>query len=371
MDRFVDFLNNFVVPLFDNSGQVYIAYDDFIPENMDVKLREIEIALNRQPYMTINEVRASKGLPKITGGDTVYGNPFAAPIGEPVESKETHEHVHKDVHETMAEKALDLINKVNPNNEKAEKDKMAHKAFVSRVEAYQKQTASKIRDFNNKQKTEVLQNLGRATKAVSKGDLFDVDGQVGVMIDIVSPILRGLLTEQIMEEWIEQGFDGQVDTSKESLTKIIERSAKRLAKSYNDSTAQLLKRTLNDGINEGEGIDKLTKRVEQVYDYSDSYRAPMVAHTETFFVANEASKEAYRQSGVVKTIRWYTADSDACEFCQPLNGEEIGIDENFYDKGDTVVGANGGKLTMDYRTLDVPPIHPNCRCFIRPEEISV
>lgn len=365
--RFVDFLNNFVVPLFDKTGTHYIWYDEFIPENNELKIRETEVALNKQPYMTVNEVRLGKGLPKVPGGDVVYGNPNATPLGEVVEPEEVKEE--KDALSVLIEKAADMA--VRTFDQGIDKDQEAHKAFVSRADGYQKQVQDKVVDFNSRQKNRVIQRLNSIAKAVRKSDVFDMDEEVSIMVDAVSPILRGLLTEQAIEEYIAQGFEGEMNMEDVNVSTIIERAATRMAKSYNKTTATLLKQALNEGIAAGEGLRELTERVSQVYEFSDSYRAGMVAHTEAFYVANEANKEAYRQSGVVKSIKWYTADSDACQFCSPLNGKEVGISEVFFKKGDVYEGRDGGKLNLDYRTIDVPPIHPNCRCFIRPEQIGV
>lgn len=44
-------------------------------------------------------------------------------------------------------------------------------------------------------------------------------------------------------------------------------------------------------------------------------RAALIAKTESFRAANGANKEAWKASGVVQTIRWYSAeDSKVCQF---------------------------------------------------------
>lgn len=372
VDRFVDFFNNKIIPKFDKTGQIYLAYENFIPEDKVAQNEEIKTALAGASYMTVNEVRASKGLPPISGGDVVMGNPFTAPIGEPMIDKSVKPIRGKKSFNTKLDEALD---KIIPQVDKAIKsnvdDATKHKEFVARVDDYQKQMADKVRMFNQKQKAEVMQKLGRIAKAVSKSDLFDMGTEVGILIDFVTPLLRNVLTEQGMREYLEQGFEGEFNSNAPSVAKIIETSAKRLAKTYNSTTAQLLKIAINQGIQAGEGIPQIAERVADVYDFSDKYRAGQVAHTETFYAANEANREAYRQSGVVKTIRWYTADSDACQFCAPLNNKVIAVDEVFFKKGETYTGSQGGSLKLDYRTIDVPPIHTNCRCFIQADEISV
>jgi hypothetical protein len=71
--------------------------------------------------------------------------------------------------------------------------------------------------------------------------------------------------------------------------------------------------------------------------------------------ANLANKDAWRLSGVVSTVRWYTAEDDnVCEFCQAQDGKEIGIDDNFYSSGDEIEGVNGKVTTADYGDVEAP-----------------
>ena len=396
VDEMIDFLNAYVVPLFDKSGQFYFAYEEFVPVNMDLILKERESALNRQQYKTINEVRAEAGLPPIDGGDIIYGSPFGAPIGSPEptpdEEDATGEEDGNDedmkgkpahiVKSRGVEKSFDKIVKIlttnkalNKKTKALEDDTVTHKKFVSRVGEHEKLIANKVRDFDNKQKAEVMQKLGRISKnlkgiKVSMGDIFDLDSEVTVMIDFLSPLLKGLLIEQALAEFNLQDFPGQFDSNSEKIKRIISISASRMGKSYNRTTLTLLKQAINEGVREGESLSQIADRVSAVYEFSAAYRAEVLARTESFYLANKGNIEAYKQSGVVKTIRWYTAPG-SCEFCDPLNGEIIDIDENFFDKGATVTGKNGGTMSLDYRAMDVPPLHPNCNCFVRAEEIEV
>lgn len=387
VEDFVEFLNTTVVPLYDSSGKLYFSYDEFVPENMEMKLKEREIALNKQPYMTVNEVRASVGLPPVAGGDVVYGSPLQVPLGEPQASPDLLPSPSDDEDDQEPKKAAparvrfaekkerfvdDLAKRVaEVASQHHDPDAEAHKAFVGRVEAHEKLVADKVRDFNGRQERQVLEDLVRITKAVAKGDLFDMDGEVSILVDFISPLLKGLVIEQALEEFAAQGYPGSFDTEKASIPRIVDLAARRLAKSYNNTTAKLLKQALNEGIQGGEDIRQLTDRVRSVYEFSNTYRAEAVAKTETFYIANEASREAYRQSGVVQSVRWYTAEDElVCPFCGPQNGKIIGINEVFFKKGE-VLEASGQKLKLNYRTIDVPPLHTNCRCFIRPEGIDI
>jgi HK97 family phage portal protein len=388
-DDFVEFLNVNVAPHLDDSGKLYFAYDDFVPTDKEIELKREEAGLNGQQYLTVNEVRAAHGLPPVKGGDVVYGDPYLLPLGTPAPAPEPaddddeppakavpmrarralqREKAFDGAFDVLAQLAKSNLEIPRPNEDP---DAVSHKEFVGRVDSYREMIASKVREFNNRQQREVMLNLKSAIKAVNRDLLFDMPGEVSVLVDFVTPLLQGLMIEQAVEEYAAQQFPGGFDQSKPAIRKIITAAARRLAKSYNRTTARMLVETLNEGIGKGEDLTQLGYRVQAVYEFSDTRRANAVAHTESFYIANAGSKEAYRQSGVVKSLRWYTAEDDrVCEFCGPQHGRIIDIDENFFPKGHVLQGASGGSLPLTYRAIDVPPLHTNCRCFIRPEEID-
>lgn len=383
-DDLVEFLNTTVAPLLDSSGAQYFAYDEFVPENMELKLREREIALNKQPYMTVNEVRASVGLPRVEGGDVVYGAPTQVPLGTPapaptVPNTEEDEEPQKRlpaplraafkrerIIDRMATKAADIM------AEHHDPDAESHKSFVERVESREQGIADAVREFNRFQERGVMDRLHERSKALKSGDLMNMDGETSVMVDFVTPLLKGLLVEQAMAEFASVAdYPLQFNETEPSIARTVESAARRLAKSYNKTTADLLLKTLNDGIEAGDGLNQLIERVRVVYDFSNTVRAAAVARTEAFYIANEGSREAYRQSGIVKSLRWYTAEDErVCPWCGPQNGRIVGVEEVFFEKGD-VLTSEGKELKLDYRAIDVPPLHTNCRCFIRPERIEV
>lgn len=404
VEDLIEFLNVYVAKELDPSGATYFDYEEFVPVNMEIELKEREIALNRQPYKTVNEVRAEIGLLPVDGGDVVYGPPFQSPLGQPMaypEPQNPTENDDEDQNEPVpakskktrsraaqgrvrafenretAKKSLvdDIATQLEgllDNGKDLDPDELAHKDFVGRVESFLERMANAVRLFNSEQKSRVVQDLQRITKAVSQGDLFDFDQEVALMVNFVQPILRGLLTEQALAEYEAQGFEGVFDSGAEQLVKTVDLATKRLAKTYNKTTARLLKTALNQGITEGEGLADLTKRVAEIYEFSDTSRAKAVAHTESFYIANKGNLEAYRQSGVVKAHRWYTAEDErVCPWCEPQNGKIVDVDDNFFAKGETLIGSDGKPLRLDYRSIDVPPLHTNCRCFIRPEVIEI
>src|SRR5262245_3989399 len=61
-------LNEQLVPLFDPSGRLFLASDDPTPANQQFLLQQEQADL-RAGVRTVNEVRASRGLPPVAWGD--------------------------------------------------------------------------------------------------------------------------------------------------------------------------------------------------------------------------------------------------------------------------------------------------------------
>ena len=133
-----------------------------------------------------------------------------------------------------------------------------------------------------------------------------------------------------------------------------------MATSYNETTLSQLKTVLNEKLNQtgGTNLKELTDAVDGVYSFADERRAGLIAKTESYRAANWANREAWVQSGVVKSLKWYSAeDAHVCPQCQELDGKQVGIEDKFFN--DT------------YSDGEVPPRHPDCRCYVRPEQIEV
>jgi len=111
-----------------------------------------------------------------------------------------------------------------------------------------------------------------------------------------------------------------------------------LAKSINMTTMDAIRKALAEGFTAGESIQQLTKRIEGYFETNSRVRAEMVSRTEVITAFNEGHLHRYETEGVEKS-EFYAAP-DACEECQPLDGEVYITKE-----------AHG-----------IIPVHPNCRC---------
>ena len=118
----------------------------------------------------------------------------------------------------------------------------------------------------------------------------------------------------------------------------------------NQTTRNLLRASLAEGIRLGETVPELSSRIEAVFDAARGYRATMIARTETaqaYQYANHAAGELLFKDGLVKYRRWITAPEDdprICPICRPLNKYTIRFDAKYPDD------------------LEPAHAHVSCRC---------
>lgn len=123
---------------------------------------------------------------------------------------------------------------------------------------------------------------------------------------------------------------------------------------------------ISEGIRDGESIDDIAKRIveyfehpitvpekrdeegnvaRKAYQINQKAYSEMLARTEVSGAVNNGRLEGYRESKLVKTVKWF-ANPGACPYCEDENGQ-------IYEVGE----AN-----------DKIPAHPNCRCTWIAEE---
>lgn len=104
----------------------------------------------------------------------------------------------------------------------------------------------------------------------------------------------------------------------------------------------------------GESIPQLTKRVNEVFDRAEKWRARRIAQTEASRAVHASQEQAAIESGVVAGWEWLLS-SDACERCQ-----RVGREAQFVKMGTPFEIAKEGRGPYDVTKF--PPLHPHCNC---------
>lgn len=162
--------------------------------------------------------------------------------------------------------------------------------------------------------------------------IFNVQQRIGFGKDFVHP------NERAVEKAVLNRYD----------KRNYSRSLYAHCKHFSDD----LRENLTIGLIRGESLDRMASRIHKRMDVAYS-AAKTLVRTETAYIFEKATKEAYEASG----IEWYeylaTLDSRTSEACQELDGKHFKVK-------DAVPGKN------------YPPMHPNCRsttvCWFPDEE---
>ena len=127
------------------------------------------------------------------------------------------------------------------------------------------------------------------------------------------------------------------------------------AKAINDTTKTALRSTLSEGIQAGEGIPKLRRRVESTYSDAKGYRAERIARTETHNTVGMGNFHTYKNEGV-KEKQWMSKlDGRVRSSHRAINREVVKIDEAF---------SNGLEFPGD--SMGDAKEVVNCRCVLLP-----
>jgi len=402
MERIIQQFNEFYVPLFPNSENKYLDFVNPIPDDDDQKLKEHSESVNK--WKTINEIREEEQLPPMENGDEIYLPLNLAPIGTDKEtqlppqkilkickvsdknkkSKGTipleramqmkhrqHKKLTKDqlkvVKEIVRNQIIkELDDNVDENVKGKKWDSKKKRLFWQLKNRVYLAFVKKVKDAQRKvfreQKREVLKKLDKFKSIKSAIDtsklMLDKSTEELRTIAIVMPVLEEVFKESGDRTFDFLGVDMETDTSDPKIQKLLKADTRRFAKEATIATNKTIRDQVTEGIKLNEGIRDISKRIETVFTKAEVFRAERIARTETARFNVSATQQSFVDSEVVAAKEWIT-EPDACEFCAPMNGKVVPLNDSFFKKGDTAKGDDGGTMDLDYDTTEHPPLHPN------------
>lgn len=246
--------------------------------------------------------------------------------------------------------------------------------FIKKADANEMELRNLVVDLFRTQEQKVLDNLDRDVKHWKVASRRGLESSVIPSLAELDLLWRVLWDIAVREMYIDQGNEtldflgagGNIDVTTQFATAYLEEYSATLIREISTTTRDQLRKVLAEGFKRGEGIDKLKNRVKEVFKGATTARAEMIARTESLKASNAATVEAYRQSGVVEAKEWLAErDSRCCLFCLALDGKVIGLNKNYFDKGDTYT-VDGSTMKFDFTNVGEPPAHPACRCTTIP-----
>jgi len=324
--------------------------------------------------LTINEWREKKGLEPYPWGNTWWASYTSVPVEELMKgesSKAKGESKGKDGDaETQSKEqgAKEETEKGERKNKRViEYGSREHEAmwnaYVRAVEPLEKRFASVVEELLKSQRESVLAGL-RNSEADATRDWknpFNIKEWIKKFRLKIRPIF-GFVVEEIGRAALDElKIKSSFDIKQPEVVRFIEQQAQRFAVEVNQTTWDALKKALAEGMDAGEGIDKLKQRVEEVMGDRIRSSSETIARTEVSSASNGGKLLAYKQKGVVTRKGWLAAldertrDSHVAAHREYQDG--IDLDDDFE------VGSGRGPAPGQ---IGLAEEDINCRCTIVP-----
>ncbi len=366
-----DRINEFLISEY--GDDLFYDYEDPTPENRQAKLLEYDNGLKNN-WLLINEVRDMEGLPPIKGGWNFYLPLSSVPAGGlakagSIDPKDYYKHK-EEIKQKLLRKKVLTGKKVYKIKERLKKDLMKSLLYTNKKGKSKKMTKEQKdawwrthdalltkheKEFGAMSKVLLEDQRERVLKALKeqfgkKADLkFDWKSEQALFARISLGVIK-----DIVEERGERAAKlvGSTFVVNDNVLKFIDDKRFKFAKEVNETTREHIKEALKEGVSEGEGINELTKRLNEVFDSRTSWENERIARTEVIGASNGAENQAYLQSDVVEKLEWLTTiDGREREWHGAMNGETIKKGEKF---------SNGLEYPGD--PSGFPDEIINCRC---------
>lgn len=326
-----DVLNLQLIP--DFSEDIYFEFDNVVPEDAEFELKKSTEGL-KYGALSVNQWLRTNGYEEIgEKGEVVYVPLNMMPVSlidgplptnlppvapEPKAKALTPEH---------KERIWKIFDKAAVKNERP---------FISALKKYFQAQQDKVNSA-----------LEKSVKALDPDDILDWEEESDKLKATLSPSWQASLTEGYNFAESTFGFGVNFDVVNPKFKDWIEKEGLKRSKKINETTAKKIRSTLSEGIMQGESIPNLRDRISAVYSDAKGYRATLISRTETITTVNTGSLYTMKAGGIKRKEWLSTSDSRTRPEHVEMNGEIVGIDEEF---------SNGEDVPMSY----------NCRCTVLP-----
>jgi len=380
VNRDADQQSEMLLPMFGLDPSIYrFMYDDPVPQNEE---RRTTLAAQRVSagLTSINEERMEMGLEPVDGGDALrisgqsletldrapepapaMGSGFGSiPISGFLAAPEPDGKGVVEVGGVVSERKGSEIGVTERKDAQTddpwgspccdhEGEKAADGPFRSdKIQKLEKELVGTIRDNLTD-----IQGRAVAGEPVGKDD-----------VDQIARLLRETLKgfAEVGLELAAEEAGGAFDIVPERALAFLDAYSLRLAGDIVETTLERTRASLATGLEEGESIDDIAKRLD---DFTEA-RAETIARTEVQTAVQGGKLAGFEDIGITGKI-WQLAPG-GCPICKRIVDENDGTGQKsgvvstqvpFWPAGVPIVGADGSTFTPRGPVL-APPAHPNC-----------
>lgn len=199
-----------------------------------------------------------------------------------------------------------------------------YKSRISRLDALQIQMRQQVEMLSAGEQKALGKLLGDVYEDTYYRTLYEIQKGTGIGASFAKASAEKVLTTK----WVGDNYSGRIWSNRDKL-------------------AMELETKLSQSIIRGDSIDRTTRDLAERMNVSYS-NAARVVRTESSYIANQATADGYKASGIVQEYEYLaTLDSRTSDVCQSMDGHVFNLNEKN-------VGIN------------YPPLHANCRSTVVP-----
>ena len=358
-----DGLNMQLTPDFRENG-LSARFAEFVAPDKEFELKREAQDLATK-VRSINQVREDRGLDPAPWGEDPVGafsdTPYRpdeddegegddpAALGLPVEEEETEE-------EEEEERAR-LYSRVDPE--------ACWQRLLLQEREFAPVFSRQLRMVFGQQKEAVIAELGQLELRSQRDrlqDLFSLERWLRVFARATEKVRRQIVAQAGRQSLKALGASTTELVFDDIVRAHLQRQALDMVVNINATTRELLRDSLVEGVDAGEGERELAKRVRAIFSQRRS-NARTIARTEVLSASSVGTLASYQQGGVARK-RWNTAgDEKVRDSHEDIHGQTVAVSDTFIlgdgERADGPgVGPGGRPLSARNRI--------NCRCFVSP-----
>ncbi len=185
--------------------------------------------------------------------------------------------------------------------------------------------------------------------------LFTVGDEAPKLLELIKGHIRDAVDAAGLAAVAEVGV-GVWDLQDPAVLTWLEAHGLQAARGITETTRELLRETLIEGVAAGEGTEDLVLRIKAIYDNATTARVRNIARTEVNTASTWGTLQGYQQSGVVEESEWLSArDERVRETHRKADGQRAPLGGNFH------VGAGHGPGPGH---IGLAEEDCNCRCTL-------
>lgn len=377
MCRMIDAMNEFLVPRYGDN--LILGFKDPVPEDMSRKVEE-STALYQAGIMTLNEARDMVGLDATTEGDNVkqetvsYTEDNLPKSLEAVNTKAMFRRMGLVQKKMQWQKAYESAKPVAKKIMKKQvieikgltsDDKFDYRdrktAFIDRSE---EQILLKMeqyfKGFIDRVAANVEANL--PAKKIAEEDLFDKELELKQIETHLVPVFRTIASNSSLDAL---KLISYTKSYFENNNAYVRDQVNKFGDSLLNTDRDKLTNIISEGVTAGNHPNMIARSIREDMPRFTGNQSKTIARTEALRTANHSAIEAWKDTGVVVQKEWL-CDSNPCDYCAPLNGTKVGLEEPFLEEGHDWLGDAKTAMKLDYGDVEGGNLHPNCECTIVP-----